>query len=121
MERKCYGLRDGQCSGEMPQSCSSTTHKDLTSEEGLPKSREGGNLKSSIDHWGKTRSLSWDGTVTCQIVPSLSVTALVIRLPLGQWASHSSWPRDMYKKALKWRGVLTVDASSLKPPFLHLP
>lgn len=47
---------DCLCSGEMPQSCSvssSTTRKDLTSEVGLPKSREGGNLKSSIDHWGK--------------------------------------------------------------------
>lgn len=47
------------------QSCSvssSTTHKDLTSEVGLPKSREGGNLKSSIDHWGKTEKLvpGWD-------------------------------------------------------------
>lgn len=64
---------------------------------------------------------SLDGTVTCQIVPILSVTAQVIRLPLGQWASHSSWPQDMFKQALKWRSVLTVVASSLESPFPHLP
>lgn len=38
------------------QSCSVssfTTCKDLTSQVGLPKSREGGTLKSNIDHWGE--------------------------------------------------------------------
>lgn len=63
-------------------------------------------MKYIIDHWGKTERLetqtffspmSWDGTVTSQIAPNVSVTAQVVRLPLGHWASHSSWSRDKGK------------------------